>query len=145
MGGSISDNVGDSPSEEREIVDAIEELIAEFGVRGVMSACLKSSAGEQFSKLGGNASLRVAQVILREIVYSQDPRLDAEIMSLGAGILLEDDQSVTKVALRHGRTKQAISKRVVAFCDANGLPPSIFMKSLKARKNYALSNQPRTA
>lgn len=135
--------IRDTTNDESEIVDAIEELIADFGIRAVVGACLKSTAGDKFGQLGGNGTLRIAQVILREIVFSRNPQLEAEIMALGAGILIGDDQSVTAVARKHGITKSAVSKRVVAFCDDNGLPPSAFMKSKRARETYALTNKPR--
>jgi hypothetical protein len=45
---------------------------------------------------------------------------------------------------RHGITKQAVSKRVVAFADENKLPPSVYMRSEKDRKTYAMTNQPRS-
>ena len=48
-------------------------------------------------------------------------------------------------AAKHHLTTQAVSKRVIAFCDTHNLPPSIYMKSRKARANYALTNQPRIA
>ncbi len=129
--------------DENEAIQAIEELVAEFGIRGVVSACLKSSAGDAFSKTGSNATLRIAQVILREIAFSKDPRLEAEIMALGAGVILAEKDNITRIAEKHGLTKQAISKRVIKFCDENGLPPSIFMRSKKDRETYRQTNQPR--
>lgn len=128
---------------ENEAIEAVEELIAEFGVRGVVTAFLKSSAGEEVGRHGGNSTLRVAQVILREIAFSKDPRLEAEIMALGAGVILAENDNITRIAEKHGLTKQAISKRVIKFCDENNLPPSIFMRSKKDRETYRKTNQPR--
>lgn len=130
---------------EGEASAAIEELIAELGARAVVAACLRSSAGQHFEKLGGNATLRIAHVILREIVYSKDPQLEAEIMALGAGIIMGDADTMTAVAAKHGISKQALSKRVVVYVEENKLPPSAFMRSEKDRKTYALTNQPRAA
>lgn len=95
--------------------------------------------------MGGSATLRVIQVVIRQIVYSADPQLEAEVMALGAGVLLDDEQTQMRIAEKHGLGRAAVSKRVLSFCDAHGLPPSQFMKSVKARENYALTNQPRTA
>jgi hypothetical protein len=125
--------------------EAVEELIAEFGVRGLVTACLKSSAGDEFGRLGGNGALRIAQVILRQIVFAERPRLEAEVMALGAGILLEDKATMTRIADKYGFTKQALSKRVVKFCDEHNLPPSCYMRSKKDRETYALTNRPRSA
>jgi hypothetical protein len=131
------------PSDDDEATEAVEELIAEFGVRGLVSACLKSSAGDEFGRVGSNSTLRIAQVILREIAFSRDPRLEAEIMALGAGLILAEKDNITRIAEKHGLTKQAISKRVIKFCDDNGLPPSIYMRTKKDRETYAKTNQPR--
>lgn len=124
---------------------AIEELIAEFGVRAVVSGCLRSSAGDSFEKMGGNATRQIAQVILSEISFSKDPQLEAEVMAVGAGVILGDRVTITRLAEKHGITKQAFSKRVVRFCEENKLPPSIYMRSEKDRLTYALTNQPRSA
>jgi hypothetical protein len=128
---------------ESEAVEAIEELILEFGLRGVVGACLKSSAGDSLEKLGGNAALRIAHVVLREIIISADPQLEAEIMALGVGLVMQGETMGT-IGNRHGITKQAVSKRVVAFADENKLPPSVYMRSEKDRKTYAMTNQPRS-
>jgi hypothetical protein len=128
-----------------EALEAIEESIAEFGIRGTVAACLRSSAGEHFEKLGSNATLRIAQAIIREIVFAKDPRLEAEVMALGAGVILADGDNMTRLAAKHGMTKQALSKRVVRYVEENKLPPSLYMRSEKDRRTYALTNQPRTA
>lgn len=129
--------------DESEAVEAIEELIADIGLRGFLAACLRSSAGEALEQMGSNATLRIAQVMIREIVFSKDPRMEAEIMALGAGVILGDDNTMTSIASKYGVTKQALSKRVVAYCEENKLPPSPFMRSEKDRRTYALTNQPR--
>lgn len=129
--------------ESDEALEAVEEVIAEFGIKALVGACLRSSAGDEFSKLGGNSTLRVAQVILREIAGAKDPRLEAGIMALGVGLIFAEKDNVSRIAEKHGLTKQALSKRVIKFCDDNGLPPSIYMRSKKDRETYAKTNQPR--
>ena len=124
-------------------LEAIEELIAECGVRATIAACLKSSAGEDFERMGSNATLAVIQDTLREIVFSSDPQLAAEIMALGAGVLLENKQTMRSVGAKHGITWQAVSKRVISFCTKWRLPPSTYMRSESDRKVYALTNKPR--
>lgn len=125
-----------------DALSAIEEVIAEFGIRATITACLKSSAGDEMEKLGGNATLRIAQVIIREIAFSRNPQLEAEIMALGTGVLMEQ-ANMTRIAKKWGITKQALSKRVVRFVEENNLPPSVYMRSEKDRATYALTNQPR--
>lgn len=126
-----------------EARDALEELKAEFGLKVLLAAIIQSGAGESIT-LNPEATLRVAQYVLREIVYSPDPQLEAEIMAIGSGVL--DEKGITtRIAAKHSITRQAVSKRVVAFCEEWGLPPSGSMKSEAARKVYAARNQPRIA
>ena len=127
------------------VIRDLNEMVAEVGVRAVVAAALRSEAGDGFAKLGGNATLRISQFILRQIAFAQDPQLEAEIMAMGVGVILAEGDTVTRIARKHGLTKQAVSKRIVAFCEENGLPPSEFMRSEKDRRVYALSNQPRMA
>jgi hypothetical protein len=140
---------------ESEIVEIVEEVIKEVGVRGLITACLKSTGGEEVEEILGRLiksgatqvtgpnALRIAHVVLREIIISADPQLEAEIMALGVGLVMEGETMGT-IGNRHGITKQAVSKRVVAFADENKLPPSVYMRSEKDRKTYAMTNQPRS-
>lgn len=130
--------------DDQEAMQAVEELVAEFGIRGVVSACLKSSIGEDLGRFGNDTALKVAQTIICEIAFSSDPQLDAEIMALGTGYILNQGDNVTRIAMKHGLTKQAVSKRVIRFCDDNRLPPSVYMRSLKDRETYRLTNQPKS-
>ena len=129
---------------ETEVESALGEVIAEFGLKSVIAAALRNGAAEQM-QMGGDATLRVIQVMIRQIVYADDPQLEAEVIALGAGVILADDSTQRKIGEKHGLTRAAVSKRVLAFCDANGLPPSIYMKPAAARGVYALTNQPRSA
>ena len=135
-----------APTEEREseVESALGEVIAEFGLRAVVAAALRNG-GAECMRMGSDATLRVIQVMIRQIVYSDDPQLEAEVIALGAGVILADDATQRKIGEKHGLTRAAVSKRVLAFCDAHGLPPSIYMKPKNAREVYALTNQPRSA
>lgn len=128
-----------------EAVAAIEELVADIGLLAVVSAVLKSSIGDHLGQVGGNATLRIAQVILRRIAFSKNPQLEAEIMALGSGIILAEGENMTKVAKKWGITRAAVSKRVLQFADEYGLPPSQYMRKTADRKTYALCNQPRSS
>lgn len=123
---------------------ALEELIAELGLRTVLSAVLASSLAPHLSRTG-EATLRVIQVILRQIAYAPNPQLEAEIMALGCGVILFDEQGCRHFARKHGLTPAAVSKRVIEFAEANALPPSQYMRSLQDRRTYALTNRPRIA
>lgn len=124
--------------------EALEELIGEFGVRAVVGAILGSSCAKALERCGsGEAALRVSQVILRQIAYSSNPQLEAEIMAIGCGVILDDDVTMTKMGQRWGLTRAAISKRVVNYVEQMGLPPSIYMRKEKDRETYALTNRPR--
>lgn len=138
---SSPEKIGDT---EAEVSGALEELIGEFGVRSVLGAVLGSSLAKDLERCGsGEAALRVSQVILRQIAYSSNPQLEAEIMAIGCGVILNDDETMTKMGKRWGLTRAAISKRVVNFVEENGLPPSQFMRSEKDRETYSMTNRPR--
>jgi len=124
-----------------EVVKELEEIEGEYGRCAILAALLRSDIAE---KMGGNpdAMRRVLQSVLREIVMSDDPKLQAEIMAIGSGVL-DCKGIVRKVASKHGLTPAAISKRVIQFCDEWALPPSGSMKSEASRTVYAKRNQPR--
>lgn len=134
-------NTGEQ-SGESPIVADIEELIAEVGVKEFARLCSYTTAGEY---LGVSSTRRALQLLIREIAFGANPQLEAEVIALAVGVILEEGGTQTRIAKKHGVTKAAISKRVLAFVDRTGLPPSEFMKSAKARSTYALTNQPRTA
>ena len=122
-------------------VAAIEELEAEFGLRVLIEAVSRSTVAAHLPS-DPDKTRRVTQYVLRSIVFSPTPQLEAEIMAIGAGVL-DETGIMTRVAGKHGVTRQAISKRVVAFCDEWKLPPAPAMKSDAARETYAARNQSR--
>ncbi|MGA7724636.1 MAG: hypothetical protein WCA95_05105 [Opitutaceae bacterium] len=138
LDGSESDSDALAPA-----VAALEELIADFGARGVAEAFLRTTAGDQLSKFGSNATLRAIQFVVREIVFSENARLAAEVVAMASGMILEEGMSVTKLAARHGVGKAAVSKRMVNFCRTHGLPPSIYMRPEKDREIYRTYNRPK--
>ena len=140
LDGSESDSDALAPA-----VAALEELIADFGARGVAEAFLRTTAGDQLSKFGSNATLRAIQCTIRQIVFAKDARMEAEIVGMAAGMELAPGMTVTALAQRYGVSKQAISKRLVNFCETHGLPPSVFMRPEKDREIYRQFNRPKTA
>jgi hypothetical protein len=134
-----------APDREAEAVESIEELIAEYGLPGLLRAVLKSALGDKLNQAGSaQDSLRIIQVILRQITYAPNPQLEAEIMALGCGLILFDHNGIRATARRWGLTPAAVSKRVIEFAEANHLPPSQYMRSIKDRETYAKTNRPRT-
>jgi hypothetical protein len=138
----VENRAAPSPDKVEQAVEALEELKADFGVRVLLEAILHSGITDGVPQLNPSATLRVIQYVIREIVYSPDPRLAAEIMAIGAGVL-DDKGIMSRIAEKRGITRQAISKHVVAFCEQWNLPPSSAMKSEAARQTYAERNQPR--
>ena len=136
------DAVGD---EMAPIVEAMEELVEAFGARTVVSAIMRSSVAESLSKIGTGSAIRVTQAVLRQIVAAEDSKQEAEVIAMAIGLIIEDGMTVTRLAKRYGCTKQAISKKIVTFCEENSLPPSIYMRPEKDRITYALFNKPRMA
>jgi hypothetical protein len=140
---SSSDRTEARQSGEEEARDAIEELIAEFGIKCVVSAVLNSTAGASLPGANHADQMRAVNYILCHIIDAGNPRLEADIMALGAGTLLRQGVSMRDVAVKYGVTVADISKQVVAFVKKNGLPPSHCMRSEKDRKTYALTNRSR--
>ena len=124
---------------------AIEELAEDFGQRCVVSAIMRSSCADALGKIGTGSAVAVTQAVLRQIVSAKDSKMEAEIICMAIGLVLDEGMTVTRLAKRYGCTKQAISKRIVTFCEKNALPPSIYMRPEKDRAIYALCNQPRIA
>lgn len=128
-----------------EALAAIEEMISEYGLAGMVQVVLRSTLADSLNQTGsGDAALRVIQVLIREIVYDRNPMLRSEIIALGSGIILADKTGVRALARKHGLTPAAISKQVIKFNERFGLQPSQYMRSVKDRETYRLTNRPRT-
>jgi hypothetical protein len=128
------------------LVEAIEELISDFGPRAVIAATQRTALAENLEKMEGasRATLRLIQKLVLRIVYSAHPALEAECLAVASGIILREGETMTSVARRFGVGKAAISKRAITLTDTLGLPPSTFMRALKDREAYRLSNRPRS-
>lgn len=120
---------------------AIEELTAEFGLKILIAGLLRSQLGE-FAPTNPQATLRVIQYVLREIVFNENPQLEAEIMAIGSGVL-DEKGIMTRIGAKHKISRAAVSKRARAFIKEWGLPPSAVMKSEVACQTYSERNQPR--
>lgn len=123
-----------------EIDNTIAELIATFGLAAVVARIEESCLPKNN---GGEVRLPVIRWVLARIIDADDARLEADIMGLGSGLLLRQGITVRAIGKKYGRTPAAISKRVIAFCDQFGLPPSYARKSQATRPIYALRNQAR--
>ena len=132
-------------TKEAEVVRVIDELVSEVGMSCVIKAFCESAASDAPSATAQASTMRAIQFILRRVISApkNQTRLEAEIMAIGSGLLVNDEKTVTRIAEKYGVSRQAISKRAVAFCDEFGLRPSSFMRSESDRETYALTNQPR--
>lgn len=124
-----------------EAAKAFDELVEEFGGPTMVMACLGSSIGQAFARLGGLATLRVIQVLIRQIAFSRNPQLEAECIAYTTGVMIETN--ATRIGERHGLTRSAISVRCRSFILKWNLPPGPLMKSEEACETYSLTNQPR--
>jgi hypothetical protein len=73
------------------------------------------------------------------VIESRNYLLMIDIAILATGIPLYQGCSYEEIATKHGITKQALSKRVIAFQKRFNLPPTRAQKSLKARESYSIS------
>jgi hypothetical protein len=124
-----------------EASTAFEELVEEFGPVTMILVCVSSTIGQAFTRLGGEATLRVIQVLIRRIVFSPNPQLEAEVIAYCTGVL--PDTNGTRIAEKHGRERATVSIRARKFIRAWNLPPGPHMKTEAACEVYALTNQPR--
>jgi hypothetical protein len=130
-------------SREDSLNEDIEDIIAAYGIRSFVSAVMSCSASPAIEKMGAGQQMKAITWILRDIIESKSPRFTAECMAYGAGMLSIDKETTRKIAKRYGMTHANVSHCVLKFCDRLQLDPTDRMKSRAARKEYALTNQPR--
>lgn len=141
MGSPSSDTQEITESDLADAVAALESLKAELGLRILLTAIQATELGTLLSADPQTAK-RVSQFILREIVHAPNPQLEAEVMAIASGVL--DSKGIqTRIAAKHGVSRAAVSKRVVAFADEWNLPPSGAMKSTASRLTFSMRNQPK--
>ena len=73
--------------------------------------------------------------VMGEVLSHANARLTAECIALVSG-LSYTGSSMTEIAIRHGITRAAVSKRCVELTELLDLRPSRAMRSLTARKSY---------
>lgn len=76
--------------------------------------------------------------MLGELKSQRKPGLSLECLCLVSGLAYQGD-SQQEIAIRHGVTRAAVSKRSVELCKALGLEPSRAMRSLEAREAYSVA------
>jgi len=86
--------------------------------------------------------------LLKEFLYriiedKDNPRLEAECISLAFGFGAARGQTQTQVAKQYGVTRATVSKRVREIKRAYHLPTSEYMKSESACDTYKLTNRTR--
>lgn len=79
--------------------------------------------------------------ILYEIVEARHPALQAECTALACGLHAARGDTMSEIAARHGRSRQAVSKIVRQIRDRWQLPHNEFTRSDETRELYRLSNR----
>lgn len=74
------------------------------------------------------------------IIDSENPRLEADTLAFMSGFYAREGKTGTDLASKYGLTRAAWSKRCKFLQRSLKLPPSRFMKSEAACKEYALTN-----
>jgi len=80
----------------------------------------------------------VLRRLLGEILGMQNRSLTVECLAIVSGLSYFGD-SMSEIAMRHGVTRAAVSKRCVELTERLSLPPSRAMRSLTARKSYRVA------
>lgn len=122
--------------------EEIAAFIAEFGPDRVRSV-LCGDGGAIVTEVNRRAMslVRCSLASILNPSHGSTSALEADVIALAIGF--PGMGSMTDVAKKHGVGKAAISKRAVAFCDENELPPSPYMKSKRARESYQRCNKRR--
>lgn len=143
----IIENIGEPPaSREAQLDRALSELFEDFGESLVVSAILASpelNSDKVKKALSDSRIIRALKSVIMRISGSKTPRLEADSYLISIG-MISDGDTITRIAYKHGITKQAISKRVIELCDELGLEPSVLMRSEAVRDVYAATNRPST-
>lgn len=85
-------------------------------------------------------AMRAIDVMLTNILESKNARLTAECYAMLCGFYEREGISETMIAVRHGISKQAVSRHLLRLRGAHKLPPRPFMKSEAARRKYRETN-----
>lgn len=120
---------------ETEILSSlVGELTAEYGDEAVAKAFLENvKDSEALARVHGEATGRVALAIIREVVFSGNPRLAAEVVAMACGFFA-DSGTLRAVARKHGVDHKYVSTRVAKFCEEYGLEKPTFYRANHAGK-----------
>ena len=80
----------------------------------------------------------IVRRLIGEILGMQNRSLTVECLAIVSGLSYFGD-SMSEIAMRHGVTRAAVSKRCVELTERLSLPPSRAMRSLTARKSYRVA------
>lgn len=125
-----------------EIVHSVNELVDSFGVMRVMLALQDSRlAGSMHSLIGTNDQLRVAIEMLSELAAARNAGLAIDLMSMALGIGERTGTTLTKIAARHGCTKQNASRMLYGFTKRLGIAKLPCQQSEETRDAYRQQNK----
>ncbi len=120
-GGSAEGDLADSPlaSEHPDIAGAVDPI-----------------EPAPASPLSAEQILDTLRRLLGEVLCQPNRSLAVECLALASGVSFMGDSEL-EIARRHGVPRSAVSKRCVELTERLGLPPSLAMRRLTARRAYA--------
>jgi hypothetical protein len=85
--------------------------------------------------ISSNQIWDIMRRLVGELVQDKNPGLTMDCATLVAGLVYKGN-TMTEIAMKHGTTRAAVSKRCIELTDTLGLKPSRAMRSMYARKSY---------
>lgn len=137
----FNDNSAETATYDHQVEDdEIRQFVEEVGaarIKEVLFGDLHEVLTDEVTRLALSA-IRGALANILNPSKGSSASLEATVIGLAIGY--PGLVSMTHQARLHGVGKAAMSKRVVAYCEQNGMPPSPYMKSRRARDAYRASN-----
>ncbi len=126
-------------------LDTAIEAIAGLGLslaitQAIVDALTSIPDGEQV--IAASRAAYSLRLMLGEIIGSKNPRLVAEAAGLWVGLLFRGN-SESEIAVKHGVSRQDVSKLVVAYQLSHGIGRARGNKKIESKKIYRNGNSGR--
>ena len=120
---------------------AVNHLVAGSNPAAAATTLMEEETHDKTIEIAAGELLK--EFLYRIIEDKDNPRLEAECISLAFGFGAPRGQTQTQVAKQYGVTRATVSKRVREIKRAYHLPTSEYMKSESACDTYKLTNRTR--